>query len=413
MKEIKVLDRKDLSLMLFLLLFVLYTVVYMTKCMFSSAMATVVEAGIMTKSQTGAINAAFWLVYAPFQIVGGLAADKYSPSKLIIIGLVGAIVSNMIIYSTESYEIIMAAWIFNAIIQFGLWPSIFKIITLQIIPEVRKTAIFWILFATSVGQATSMFVASFVGNWKQNFIVSIISLFTMLILWLIIYGLMQKHMVKVVEKKKTEKTLCLQTNKMRWQEMFGTGVFLIMVAGFLRNAVDNGIKMVTPVMLMESYVDLPASIATRLSTILIVFSLIGTFFMKFVQKKISRNEAKAVSIMLTFSMPLLAASCFVGKIHYMLMLAILSLIIVFVHGAAPLTGSFAAARFSNYGRSATVSGLLNAGSSLGNVIASFVFLKISEVLTWGTVMFICGILILMSILFCLAIMRAWTRFIEQ
>ena len=130
MKEIKVLDRKDLSLMLFFLLFVLYMVVYMTKCMFSSAMATVVEAGIMTKSQTGAINAAFWLVYAPFQIVGGLAADRYSPSKLIIIGLVGAIVSNIIIYSTESYEIIMAAWIFNAIIQFGLWTSIFKIITL-------------------------------------------------------------------------------------------------------------------------------------------------------------------------------------------------------------------------------------------------------------------------------------------
>ena len=45
--------------------------------MFTSAMAIIVEEGSMTKSQTGLINAMFWLVYAPFQVVGGLAVDKH------------------------------------------------------------------------------------------------------------------------------------------------------------------------------------------------------------------------------------------------------------------------------------------------------------------------------------------------
>ena len=50
---------------------------------YNGAMAGIVEAGILTKSQTGLINSMFYLVYAPLQIVGGRAADKYSPEQLI------------------------------------------------------------------------------------------------------------------------------------------------------------------------------------------------------------------------------------------------------------------------------------------------------------------------------------------
>ena len=74
--------------------------------MFTSAMAIIVEEGFMTKSQTGLINAVFWIVYAPFQIVGGIAADKYSPYKLIMIGLLGAAISNVAVV-TPSFCIIL------------------------------------------------------------------------------------------------------------------------------------------------------------------------------------------------------------------------------------------------------------------------------------------------------------------
>ena len=62
--------------MFFVFIFLLYAVVYMTKNMFTSAMAIIVEEGFMTKSQTGLINAIFWIVYAPFQIIGGFAVDR-------------------------------------------------------------------------------------------------------------------------------------------------------------------------------------------------------------------------------------------------------------------------------------------------------------------------------------------------
>ena len=161
---------EKLCILLFVFLFLLYAIVFMTKNMFTSAMASIVEDGFMTKSQTGLINAVFWLVYAPFQIVGGYAADKYSPYKLIMIGLCGTVISNIIIYFNQSYCVMMSAWVFNAIAQFGVWPGVFKIVSTHITPKFRETAVFWLLFASSVGLGMSMLIASFVTHWQYNFL---------------------------------------------------------------------------------------------------------------------------------------------------------------------------------------------------------------------------------------------------
>ena len=182
----KYLESKSLSIYLFVFLFLMYAVVYMTKSMFSSALAIIVEEGVMTKSQTGLITAAFWFAYAPFQIVGGFAADKYSPYKLIVIGLSGAIISNVIIYFNQNYYIMMAAWIFNAIAQFGLWPAVFKVVSTQLTHTFRATAVFWMLFSTSVGLGMSMLVASFVKDWRDNFLLSAISLVVMMVAYIIL-----------------------------------------------------------------------------------------------------------------------------------------------------------------------------------------------------------------------------------
>ena len=57
MKE-RYLTGKKSCFFLFLLCFVMYTMVFMSKNLFSAAMASIVEAGVMTKGQTGAISAA-------------------------------------------------------------------------------------------------------------------------------------------------------------------------------------------------------------------------------------------------------------------------------------------------------------------------------------------------------------------
>ena len=251
MKTQRSLTTKGASAYLLILLFLVYAVIYISKSMFSSAMASIVEAGDMTKSQTGAISAVFWIVYAILQVPGGLAVDRFKPSRLLVLGVVGATICCTGIYFISTspicaafrYEALLVTWALNAAVQFAVWPGIFKIMTTEMIPAMRNAGMFWMVFANSFGIGISMLIASFVKRWQQNFIVSIAMLTFVLLLWLISYRQLEKRMV-ITEPVKAKADV-LSAEKMGWKEIIKTGVWGLALAAFLRTAVDNGLKNVT------------------------------------------------------------------------------------------------------------------------------------------------------------------------
>lgn len=414
MQKKKYLENENLSIVLFLFVFIMYAVIYMTKCMFSSAMAIIVEEGFMTKSQTGLINAVFWFVYGVFQIFGGIAVDRYSPSKMIMIGFIGAAISNIIIFFNQSYYVMMGAWVFNAIVQFGVWPGVFKLVSTQLAPAVRGRASFWLLFSSNVGLGISMLTASFVDHWKDNFLVSAVSLLIIVALFAVINSFMEKRMV--IDESGTSENVDRNTENDKhpiMPLMMSSGLIVFMVVCLLRTAADNGIKMMTPVMLMESYDNLPGAISTRLSTILIVFSATGTFVAGFIQKKITSNEAKAQIILYSLSLLPLLVVCFVGRVHYLYVLLTLCLSALTIYGAAPFSMTFLAVRFGKYDRIGTVSGILNATASVGNVMASYVFARMAEVMSWTGVAITWLSAVVVCLLLCALVYPAWTRFINE
>ena len=195
--------------------------------------------------------------------------------------------------------------------------------------------------------------------------------------------------------------------------MLSSGLIVFMIICLLRVAIDNGIKMMTPVMLMESYDALPAAIATRMSSALIIFSALGIFVSGFVKRKITGNEAKAQVLLYVLSLVPLSAVCFIGKIHYIWILVSLSVTITLVHGAAPFSQSFVALHFEKCGRIGTVSGALNATASIGNILASYIFARMAELMPWQGVtaswlitIVVCGLLGVM-------VLPRWTRFIKK
>ena len=407
------LKNEKLSIVLFLFIFLMYAVVYMTKNMFTSAMAIIVEEGFMTKSQTGLINAVFWLVYAPFQVIGGFAADKFSPYKLIMIGLVGAVVANVIIYCNQNYYVMMAAWIFNAIIQFGIWPGVFKIVSTHISPSIRSGCVFWLLFATSMGLGMSMLTASFVTHWQQNFLVSIVSLLVVIAVYAFLNPFMEKNMVEIKADVEIKQEKVGKDKQPVLPLVFSSGLVFFMTVCLLRVATDNGIKMMTPVMLMESYDELPGAISTRISSVLIIFSALGTFIAGFVKKKITQNEPKAQIILYGVSLLPMVVVCRVGYIHYVWILVALSTSVMMIHSAAPFSQSFVALRFGKYDRAGTVSGIINATASTGNILASYVFARMAEFMPWQGVAVSWFVTVAICCLLCVAVMPRWTKFIQK
>ena len=153
------LENRKIGKFFFWYIWVMYALVYMTKYCFSSALAPIVESGLLTKSQTGFIAASFHFVYAPLQILGGMFADRYNPERMIKLSLGGSAIANLIIFLNQNYYVMLFAWMFNAIAQFVIWPSVFKIMASQLPRSERKKNAFYMSFCTTFGLLISYIVA--------------------------------------------------------------------------------------------------------------------------------------------------------------------------------------------------------------------------------------------------------------
>lgn len=408
MKRKHLIDHRK-SLSLFLLVFVAYALIYMTKNCYSAAMASIVDAGVMTKSQTGLIAAAFYLVYAPFQIVGGIAADKYSPSKLIIIGMLGAGVCNLLVYLVEGYVAMIIIWSLNAVLQFGIWPSIFKIVVSELAPEDRMRGIFFINFSSSFGLLLSYGIAIFISEWKLNFLVSAITLFLLTAVFLAVYKHISSYMVENTE------TAGAKTNsaaRISGKELFvlllKAGIPLMLIVGMAQSMINLGVKALAPTMLMESYEAVSPSLANALNIILVIAGPLGlcvsrlSFFKKF-------SEPLVITCFFAVMLVPLFVITFIGKLPVALIVAALAFLMVTTSGTS-IFFSYIYKKFEKYGSVATLSGLFNCMSSLGIVLANYVFARIADSFGWEITTICWLVFIAAAFVLMLISVPVWHRF---
>ncbi len=369
------------SAYLFLLVFVVYSLIYMTKNCYSAAMASIVDAGVMSKSQTGLIAAAFYLFYAPFQVVGGIAADKYSPAKLILIGMFGAGICNLLIYFIDDYVGMLIIWSINAVCQFGIWPSIFKIVATELSPDHRMRCIFFINFSSSVGLLVSYLIAIFMSEWKFNFLVSAITLFVLCLLFFSVYSFLKRDMVienagAVVAANPAKKLPGKELLKL----IIKAGIPLALFVGIIQSMINLGVKALAPTMLMESYESLTPALANALNIILVLAGPVGLCVSRIpIFKKF--NEPFIIALFFAIMLIPLAAIMFIGKLEVGFIVAALTLLMVSTSGTS-IFFSYISKKFEKFGSVATLSGLFNCMASLGIVLANYVFARIADSFGW-------------------------------
>jgi len=408
--ERKHLEDERLSIVLFLAIWVLYAIIYMTKNCYSAAMADLVNEQVLTKSQTGAINAMFYLFYAIFQIIGGVVVDRFSPGKLVFIGMIGAAICNAVVYFNQNYMVMMVVWCINAVVQFGVWPGVFKIVSTQIAREHRSKGIFYISFASSVGLVFSYLFASIADKWQTNFSIAASSLFIAGIAWFFLYRYLEKHMVVAEPRQRQVKQV---EKKEGFLKLFITsGAILIAISYFILSILNLGLKSLTPVMLMESYEHISPSLANALNIILIVVSVLGTFMIrKFVLRRIE-NEVTCITIIALIAFPFSFITTFVGRFPAVLILINTSLIVALVAGAS-LTISYICARFGKYGCDGAMSGLFNAIAALGIVVTNYVFTKMAETIGWVNTTWVWVGLVVVAVVFAAVAIPIWRKMIKE
>lgn len=415
----KYMENEHLSLMLFMVVTVIYCLVYMTKNCFSAAMVLLVSEGVLTKTQTGNISAMFYLIYAPFQIVGGLAADRFSPYKLIAIGLLGAAISNIVIIFAGNYYVMMAMWSFNAAIQFGVWPAIFKIVSTMLSPVHRHNAVFYITFSSTVGSVLSYLVAGLVSEWKTNFEISAIVLLACLALWLVSGKYFDKNMIDEdpvshgVAHLPEKKTHNPKSDDSMLKILATSGLGIMLPALMLQSMFSVGVQAVVPTMLKESYAGMSASVASVLNIFPILVAILGKYVMQFFYRKKTHNESLAMTICMLCMLVPLFVMLFVGKISVWYIVAMVSLILLISNASSIVSTAYLPVCFSSIGRTATVSGIINAMASLGIVMANFVSPRLADMFGWVEVVYAWIIFAFVAALIFFVAFFPWKRFVSK
>lgn len=403
------LENKTISRHFFFFLWIMYAVVYMTKNCYSAATAAIVAEGILTKTQTGLITTVFYLIYTPLQILGGVFADKYNPERMVKIGLIGSGIANAVIFFNQNYYVMLGVWAFNAVIQFPLWPSVFKIMTSQLVRSDRKTMVFLMSFSSSAGLLLAYLVAAFIPKWQYNFLVSALLLFSFALVLQFYYNkYVETKMLPDKEPVQKEETQAEEQTK----PQISTGK-LFLISGFfamfpvvlLRSTIEQGIKVLAPTMLMESYENVSPMIGNLMGMLPIVVGLAGILISRLLCPKYIRNEIGGYVIFMLITLPFLIVLSFIGVVPISVALVSMSMITMLLT-TTHLFGSYLNMSFVKYGKNGLAAGMSNAAGSFGIVLYSYCFSFVADNFGWSAVIVLSVVLLVVAIVFgCIAFLQ--------
>ena len=382
------LENKKASRIFFAFIWILYALVYMTKSCFSGALASIVAEGSLTLTETSIISAAFYIAYTPLQILGGIFADKYSPEKLILVGVIGSAVSNVVIFIDQSFWVMLIAWVFNAIIQFALWPAVYKIMSSQLVRSDRSKMIFLMSFGSSGGLVLTYIISAFLPHWRWNFFISAVTLdilAVVLLVFCIILGPMMKKdkPPRVVEDVDPHDNPTMGLSPMKI--FLISGFVALLPAVLMRTMVEQGAKTLSSTMLSQSYDQISPMLGNLLNIFIIVSGVAGTFLLKFlIFPKLIKNELVCYMVLLGITLPFTLVLRFVGALPVGVVVFALCMVSLFLSATHLLTQYFNM-HFVKYGLNGTAAGILNAAASFGLVLNFCVFGPTAESMGWPTV----------------------------
>ncbi len=407
------LEDKKKSAFFFWSIFFMYVLVFMTKNCFFAAMASIVDAGVLTKSQTGLITAVFYIVYTPLQIVGGVVVDRFKPALLIKIGLIGGAIANGIIFFNQHYVVILITWAFNALIQFAVWPGVFKILSSQLVPAQRKQAAFFISFSSTLGLMVAYIVAAMVRRWQDNFLISSVVLFLLTAFFHLVTKRIEPYMVPDTVPRgihSHEPVEPVKHTQSAGKRLLLGGIVFVVLYILMRATVENGLKTLSSTMLMESYDQVSPTIGNLLNTLVILSGIVGTVLVRSVMSRVIKDEIVGTILLLVLCLPFTLIMRFIGSCSVDIAVISLCIIVAALSGTHYLSLSYNM-RFTRYGLNGTAAGITNAAASFGIVIQSYGFTLLAEATSWNVVADVWLLMLGGSALLLILALPTWKRFI--
>ncbi len=371
----KITEKRQINA-LALLFSLTYMVSYMTRINFGAIILEMVAETGMSKSMlTMSITGSF-ITYGIGQLVSGVCGDKFSPKKLVSLGLLVTAAMNLAIPLCKTHILMVVFWSINGFAQAFMWPPIVKMMAVLLNPLAYKSVALKVSWGSSVGTMLTYFISPLIisaFSWHFVFAFSGFLALVMLVFW---------HKYSYEIDIKSEAKVQKESEKETKNIFFNPLIITIFIAIVLMGMLKDGVTTWMPSYIAETY-NLSNVISILTGVVLPIFSILCFQGSDLLHKKLLRN-------------PLTCSGAFFGLGTVFAMLLIFTSghsAVMSVLGAAVLTGSMHGANlmlitmlppyFNKYGKVSTASGLLNACTYIGSSLSTYVIALFADIYGWG------------------------------
>lgn len=406
------------SHLLFIGVWIAYTVLCLTRNTYSTAIASIVDEGLFTKSDAGIINAVFYLIYGTALLVGGKLTDKLPPWYMITVGIIGALAANIVMAQTRSFHVMLIAWSVNGLLQFAVWPSVVNIIATVLKKEHRQKAALYISVCVSTGYVLGYFAAMLLlahYSWASLFRLAVILLILVLVLWQFVTMKTKKKLCFDKEDAIPAQTEAVQAEKEKVHFMrilLLSGFFLLLVPSVGRAMLDLGVKSWVPTMMMENYGIMPDT-ASFIAMIVALVNISGVLLAAKVQKRLGNCPVSAVAVFLTVSLPFFGMMLFIGKIPIAFVTVLLLVTTTLSYSMNQLIVVQIPTSFQKYNCIGLATSIMNAFASFGATLGNYGFGFIADKMGWHAVIVSWLVIAAVGALCTFLALPAWKKFFSN
>ncbi len=375
----KLQNRRDVSILTAIFMLT-YMISYITRINFGAVISEIGSAENITKSLLSMAVTGSFITYGTGQIVSGICGDKFSPKKLVSLGLSVTTVMNFLIPFCSSPYLMCVVWCVNGFAQAFMWPPIVKIMSHTMTDADYQTSIVKVLWGSSFGTIAVYLVSPLlisISSWRAVFFFSSVCGAVMLVLWNILVRDAAAN-VSVKNEGTEKKNGSHLSVRVFMTPMIVSVLLAIVCQGMLR----DGVTTWMPSYIAETY-NLSNSISILSGVLLPIFSLLCYNTASSVYRKYMRNP-------LTCSAVIFLVGCVSSFLLYVLSgkSAIVSvflsaLLTGCMHGVNMLLVCMLPAYFKRHGNVSTAAGVLNSFTYIGSAISTYGFASLSENLGWS------------------------------
>lgn len=381
----KLSDKKQIRTLTYLLTLV-YFASYVTRINFGTIMVEFIAAEGVSKASASLITTVAFITYGAGQLLSGVLGDRFSPTRLIFLGLAASVACNIVLpFCSPTIWLMVAVWGINGLAQAFMWPPIVKILSSALTETDYGKSVAKICYGSAAGTLATFLICPLIisaWNWRLVFWVSALVGALVAIVWVILSKILLCGIEFAAPKKAVENATYNQTPLLRVMKLILPIVLIsIVMQGMLR----DGISTWVPTFISETF-NLGSEVSILVSVVLPIFHVICTMFTYFVYKTLKNDVFLSIIVFFGGVSAVLVLFKLFGGTNIALAVLMLALINGFVHCVNALQTCYIPTYYKDSGKISTYSGILNFATYVGSAASTYLFAKLSEIIGWsGTI----------------------------